>query len=199
MLTFFVAKAKKKGDKGKSCNRQPEAIRKLLTGTVDVTQVDQTEQQPRRGFGVPPGYVGRKTQPESNMYKDWASGGENERIVKKVFTLQLDEIENSGHWEHVLAQEQRVVKRIDHVQQVNTSENGMYSGSHASRVMSHHHTQSRGWYNGSPNGLTEEKKTLSNSDDTFQFEIPEFLNFKFDTEALLATLPRRIMLRSYLD
>jgi len=189
-------KTKKKSDKGRSCDGQPEAIRKLLTGTVDVTQVDQTAQQPRRGFGVPPGYVGRKKQPESGMYKDWANGRENESNVKKVITRQLDEVESRKHWEHIHVQEQRVMTRIDHVQKVNVSENGIYFGSHAGRVMSHDYARSRGWYGGTPNDLTEEKKTLSNLDETFQFAIPEFLNFKFDTEALLATLPRRTMLPS---
>ena len=33
------------------------------------------------------------------------------------------------------------------------------------------------------------KKGLHNVDETFQFHVPEFLNFRFDTEALIKTLP----------
>ena len=209
----FSEKSKRKNDKEKNCDRQPEAIRKLLTGTV--TQVDNTKQQTIRGFGLPPEYEVKKKQPGTSIFRDWAVGEENYSHDKRGFAHPLDESEIDTHWKYGLVKEQGLMEQSDRVPRSHTSENGMKS--YVSE-----NPPSRGWYGSAGIVLNEKedaqikrskdspvmysgrlkgkdedvhskrmkgKKGLPSFDETFQFQVPEFLNFKFDIEALIETLP----------
>ena len=212
----FSEKSKRKNDKEKNCEKQPEAIRKLLTGTVDVTQVDNTKQQTIRGFGLPPEQEVKKKQPDTITFGDWVMEEENDSPNRRGFTHPLDESEIDTHWKYGL------MKPSDQIPRSNTSENGIFMRSHVSE-----NQPSRGWYGRTGIVLNENedteikyskdspvmyvghmkekdtgihskqvkgKKGLPNVDETFQFQVPEFLNFKFDIEALIETLPPETIL-----
>ena len=198
----------------------------MLNGTVDFPPENKVENQPSRGFGLPPGYLEKKKQTETLSSRDSpkkkVSGKSN--TSKGIIAFPTEEsasikFPEGENWEQAIEEGNDVESQFGQISHFTLKKETCFKSSvfHAS---SNEHLPSRGWYDKLPEnvGMPENRvnykeetfafdvfqtkskigsktyakkgmKFFANQDESFRFEIPEFLTFKFDTNALIATLP----------